>query len=152
LRGQRRAQKMQQCGFAAEQMRATGDVEKQPMRRIERHQRREAVAPVGDVIQQFGVGGLIGVEHLQMRANRPRIGQRQTDLEAEIGGGIIQRVDLQHVVLLGDDDAGVVLGDILELWRTFVFNPPAAVADELPLDAVDGQAWQPQAEDTPRVR
>ncbi len=62
LRGQRRAQKMHQCGLAAEQMRATGDVEKQAMRRIERHQRREAVAPVGDVIQQFGVGGLIGVE------------------------------------------------------------------------------------------
>jgi hypothetical protein len=41
-----------------------------------------------------------------MRADRPRIGQRQADLETKTGGGIIQRVDLQRIVLLGDDDAG----------------------------------------------
>jgi hypothetical protein len=118
------------------------------MRRIERHQRREAVAPVGDVIQQFGVGGLIGVEHPQMWTYGPRIGQRQADLEAEIGGGIIQRIDLQRVVLLGDDDARVV-GSIVDGKR---FTRRDAVVDGLPPDAVDGQAWQPQAEDTPRVR
>jgi hypothetical protein len=32
------------------------------------------------------------------------------------------------------------------------FNPRAAVGRKLPLDAVDGQAWQKQTEDTPPVR
>ena len=57
------AQHLHQRRFAAEQMGAAGDVEKQAMRGIERHQRREAVAPVGDVVQQAGVGGFIGIEH-----------------------------------------------------------------------------------------
>ena len=51
LPGQRFAKHLHQRGLAAEQMGAAGDVEKQPMRRIQRHQRREAVAPVGDVDQ-----------------------------------------------------------------------------------------------------
>jgi len=33
------------------------------MQRIDRHQRREAVAPVGNGIQRPGVGGFIGIEH-----------------------------------------------------------------------------------------
>ena len=53
---------LQQRGLAAEQMGAAGDVEKQAMRRIERHQRREAVAPVGDVVERLGVGRLVGVD------------------------------------------------------------------------------------------
>ena len=42
---------LHQRGLAAEQMGAAGDIQEQTMRRIERHQRREAVAPVGDVAQ-----------------------------------------------------------------------------------------------------
>ncbi len=52
-----------QRGLAAEQMGAAGDIEKQAVRGIQRYQRREAVAPVGDVIQRLGVGRLIGIEH-----------------------------------------------------------------------------------------
>ena len=80
---QRSAHRLHQRCFAAEQMGAAGDVEKQTMRRIERDQRREAVAPVGDVVQCLEIGGRIGVEHLHMRADRARIGQRQADLEPE---------------------------------------------------------------------
>ncbi len=50
-------------GLAAEQMGTAGDVEKQAMRRIDRHQRRETIAPVGNGIQRPGVGGFIGIEH-----------------------------------------------------------------------------------------
>ena len=50
-------------GLAAEQMGTAGDVEKQAMRRIDRHQRRETIAPVGDGIQRPGVGSFIGIEH-----------------------------------------------------------------------------------------
>ena len=42
--------------LAAEQMRAAGDVEHQPVRRIEPDQRRVAVAPVGDRFEQRAVG------------------------------------------------------------------------------------------------
>ena len=95
-------------GLAAEQMRAAGDVEKQAMRQIQRHQRRETVAPVGDVVDQhLRIRGRIGVEHLDVRTDRAGIGERQADFEAEFGGGIVQRGNLQRVVLLGDDDAGL---------------------------------------------
>ena len=62
-RGQRAAHHLHQRGLAAEQMGAAGNVEKQAMRGIQRHQRGEAVAPVGDIVQRLGVGGLIGIEH-----------------------------------------------------------------------------------------
>ena len=106
---QRGAYRLQQRGLAAEQMRAAGDVEEQTMRRIERHQRGETVAPVGDVVQGFGVGGRIGVEHFYLWTDRPRVGQRQADLEPEPRRGIVHRIDLQRVVLLGDDDGGIVV-------------------------------------------
>ena len=102
---QRTANHLHQCGLAAEQMRAAGDVEEQAVRGIQRHQRREAVAPVGDGVQRLRIRGLIGVEHLDVRTDRAGIGQRQADIEAEMGCGIIQRGNLQRVVLLGDDDA-----------------------------------------------
>ena len=51
--------------FAAEQMRAAGDVEQQAVRRIEADQRRVAVAPVGDGFEQPPVGLRIGVHDRQ---------------------------------------------------------------------------------------
>ena len=51
----------------------------------------------------------IGVEHFQIRTDGAGIGQRQTDLKAEPRGRIVQRVNLQRVVLLGDDDAWSVI-------------------------------------------
>ena len=108
------------------------------MRRIERHQRREAVAPVGDVVERLAIGGLVGVEHRQFRTDRAGIGERQTDRKAGTRGHLVERVDHQRVVLLGDDDVGRFI-------QLFVAIP------DLPLDAIDGQARQPQAEDTSTV-
>jgi hypothetical protein len=96
---------LHQRGLAAEQMRAAGDVKEQAMRGIQRHQRGEAVAPVGDGAQRLRVGGLVGIEHLYIRTDRAGIGQRQAGLKAEMGRGIIQRGNLQRVVLFGDDNA-----------------------------------------------
>jgi len=120
-------------------MGAAGDIEKQAMRGIQRHQRREAVAPVGDGIQRVSVGGFIGIEHKQMRTDGTGIGQWQADLKTEMGRGVIQRGNLQRVVLFGDDDAGLFA------------NRYCVAAPKLALDAVGGQARQPQAEDTPPV-
>ncbi len=103
---QRAADDLQQRTLAAEQMGAAGDVEIEPMRRIERHQRREAVAPVGDIVERLAVGDFIGVEHRQLRADRTGIGKRQADRESGVHSGFVERMDQNGVVLLGDDDAG----------------------------------------------
>jgi len=79
------------------------------MRRIERDQRRETVAPVGDGVQRLRIRGLVGVEHLYVRADRAGIGQRQADFKAETRCGVIQRINLQRVVLLCDDDAWLIV-------------------------------------------
>ncbi len=96
---------MQHRGLAAKQMGAAGDIQKQAMRRIERDQRRETVAPVGDVAERPGVGRLIGVEHCQMRTDGAGIGERQADGKAVMRGSIVERIDLKRVVLPGNDDA-----------------------------------------------
>jgi hypothetical protein len=76
------------------------------MRGIERHQRREAIAPVGDIAKRLGIGDRIGIEHRQFRTDRAGIGERQADLEAGTRREIVERIDLQRVVLLGDNDVG----------------------------------------------
>ena len=90
-------------------MHAAGDVEQQAVRRIQRHQRREAVAPAGDGVQGVSVGRFIGIVHPHLRTDGAGIGERQADVETEPGGRIVERENLQRVVLLGDDDAGIVI-------------------------------------------
>jgi hypothetical protein len=108
------------------------------MRRIECHQRGETIAPVGDIVQDFGIRDLIGVEHCQLGADGTGIGERQSDLKTVSRGLVVEGINLQRVVLLDDDDARSV-------------NRRDVLACGLTLDAIDGQARQPQAEDTPLV-
>ena len=107
------------------------------MRGIQCHQRREAVAPTGNGIQRVRVGGFIGIEHPQLRTDGAGVRKRQADLKAEGSGRVVERKNLQRVVLLGDDDAWIIASRY------------GVVAHALAPDAVDGQARQPQAEDTP---
>ena len=90
-------------------------------------------------LERLAVGDFIGIEHRQFGTDGAGIGERQADREAERAASIVERVDQQRVVLLGDDDAGR-------------FIQRGAAARKPALDAVDGQARQPQAEDTPPVR
>jgi len=60
-------------------------------------------------------------------------------MQTEAFGGLIQRMDHQRIVVLDDDDAGLI----------GLTQPGAA---KKPLDPVDGQARQPQAEDPPTVQ
>jgi len=114
------------------------------MRRIERHQRGETVAPVGDVVEQFGIMRLIRVEHDKMRADGPGICQRHADVEAIMRRRVVERIKLQRVMLFGDDDAGRIVA---------LFNPRVFLGCQFALDAIDRQARQPQAENPPpRVR
>ena len=130
------------------------------MRQVERDQRRETIAPVGDVIKGFGVGDRIGIEHRQFGADSAGIGERQTDLEAAARRDVIEGINLQRVVLLGDDNAGYFS---LHLSRKrgrkrsirvvkSIFSLRDVLSRKLPFDAVDGQARQPQAENAPPVR
>jgi hypothetical protein len=130
-------QRLQQCGFAAEQMRAAADVEKETMWRIERHQRRKTVAPVRDVAQRFCIGHDIRVKHLQVRTHRPGIGQGLADMQTQTRRCIVERMDHQRIVVLDDDDARIIVFIQLAVEKT--------------LDPIDRQARQPQAEDTPTV-
>ena len=78
------------------------------MRRIERHQRRETIAPVGDIIQHPGIRRFVSVEHLDVRTDGPGVGERYADIEADARGSVIQCGNLQRVVLLRHDDAGAL--------------------------------------------
>jgi len=80
------------------------------VRRIERHQRREAVAPVGDVIQRVGVGSLVGIEHPQLRTDGAGIGERQADIETEPGGRIVERKICSALFCLATTMLGSLLG------------------------------------------
>jgi hypothetical protein len=79
------------------------------MRRIERHQRRKAVAPIGKRIQSAGVGGFIRIVHLQLRTDGAGIGKRQADVKAALCGPLVQRNNLLRVVLFGNDNARMIL-------------------------------------------
>src|SRR3954453_8492851 len=124
------------------------------MRRVERHQGCKSVTPLGNGIQCLGVGSLIGIVHVQLRTNGAGIGERQADLETEPRSCLIERNDLQGVVFFGGDGASAVLLCRFLLIRTGtgpVVSRRGVVVRGLTFDAVGGQLWQPQAEDTPPV-
>ncbi|GCC48831.1 hypothetical protein chiPu_0033187 [Chiloscyllium punctatum] len=100
---------LQQRALAAEQVRAAGDVEEQAIGRIERDQRREAVAPVGDVVQHLQIGCGIGVVDRELRADRARIGQRQSDRQPGPHCGLVDGMQQDRVVIFCDHNAGEIV-------------------------------------------
>jgi hypothetical protein len=48
-----------------------------------------------------------------LRADRAGVGERQADLKPETGRGLIERENLQRVVLFGYDDAGRLANGIV---------------------------------------
>ncbi len=83
-----------------------------------------------------------------MRADGAGIGERQADLKTKTRGRVVERKNLQRIVLLGDDNAGIASPEFL---AGIIASQRGVAARELAFDAVDGQARQPQAEDTPPV-
>ncbi len=89
--------------LAAEQMRATRDVQRQSGRRVEPDERRIAIAPVGDGREQDAVGIRIGVHDGEGRIHRLGVGQCHAGAQAEPRGRIVHGRDLQGALdLLGD--------------------------------------------------
>ena len=77
-----------------------------------------------------------------MRTDGAGIGQRQAHIKAETRSRVVERKNLQRIVLLGNNNAGIIA-------RVLAFSQRGVALPKLAFDTVDGQARQPQAEDTP---
>jgi hypothetical protein len=51
------------------------------------------IAPVGDIVERPGIRRLVGVEHLQMRADGAGIGERLADGKTISDCGLIQGIN-----------------------------------------------------------
>jgi len=109
------------------------------MRRVERHQRREAVAPIGDAFEHLGVSREISLVHDEVGTDRAGIRQRLAEADAVTRRGLVERMDEQCIGVLDDDDLRLALRR-------------SAGEGQLSFDPIDGQARQPQAEDPSPVR
>ena len=93
-----------QAGLAAEEMSAAGDVEHQPVRGIERHQRRETLAigrkPGQEPLVLLGLGGQGG----QVRDAGARIGQGQAARQAQSDGTAVAFGQFEGPLLARDED------------------------------------------------
>ncbi len=99
LRGQAADKRRAHLRGVAKQMRAAGDVQKQTLRRIERHDRREALAPAGDVIQQFQIGFIFGHTRGKRGDTRARISEREARLESRFARGHVYRGERDAVAV-----------------------------------------------------
>lgn len=111
-----------QGGFTAQEVRAAGDVQLQPVGWCEPHQRGIAQAPARDLFQQVGIGRRISLFHRDGGKHGAYIGQRHACLQAKPRRSIVYRRQAQRVAVRARDD----------LWL------PA-----MPRDAVGGQPAQP---------
>ena len=96
LRGEPRDQIATERLFATEQMRTTGDIERKTVGRREPDQRGEAVAPVGDCVQQTLVRVRIGVFDGKRGIHGARVGECHAGLEPQARRGVVQRGDPQR--------------------------------------------------------
>jgi len=106
LRGKAALHRGQKDRLAAEEMRRPRHIEQKPMWRIKRHQGREAIAPIGDALQQLCIGEEIGVENLKRRDPGPGIGQRHAFAKTEPRGFHVHGRQAQSVVVLRGQHQG----------------------------------------------
>lgn len=124
--------------LAAEEMRDAGHVEHQSIGAVERDERREAGAGVGDPLEKLRLGRRIGLDRDERRMARPRIGERQADAEAEPGGAGVDADQALGAFDLGDGD---------ERGRI-----PARLFTTQLVPAICRQARQPEGEKPPDRR
>ena len=73
------------------------------MRRIERDERRIAVAPIGKLLQKRMIRRFIRLGDAKIRYRAARIGKALAEPDAPQLGGPVQRDDAHRVSDLGDD-------------------------------------------------
>ena len=114
--------------FAAVEMRAAGDVEREAVRRVAGDERRVAQAPVGDVLQELRVGVRILRHDVERGMHRARLRQRQPRMKPEPHRGVVDRGEHVGIAALAVDGER----------RARILTRPG--------DAVGGEAAEPQAE------
>ena len=73
------------------------------MRRIERDERRIAVAPVGELFEQRVVGRLVGLRDAKIGNGAARIGKAHAEADAPPLGDPVDGDDAERVLDLRDD-------------------------------------------------
>jgi len=92
-----------QAFLAAEQVRATGDIEDQPVGRIHCHQRRVACRSLGQLFEPMVIGRFVKILGNQLGQARPGIGQGHARLKAMAARGLIDRRKPQRALRLDDE-------------------------------------------------
>ena len=92
--------------FAAEQMGAAGDVEKQAVGAVQRHQRGVAVAPVGKAFEQAAVGLRIGLDDVDRGMHGARIGNAHAALQMKRLSPLVEGRDALRVPVAMADHTG----------------------------------------------
>ena len=129
-----RQQVVAQPLLAAEKMRAAADVEQDAVGRIGGHERRVALAPVGDGVEETRVGRLVLGHGCERGIHGAGLRQRETgDDAAPLRRGIDRDQEVE-VAALAEDGEG------------------RSGLTRLPRDAVGRQPLQPQAQNPLRAR
>ena len=94
--------------LAAVKMRAAANVEQQTVGRIASHQRRVAQAPVGDALEQRGVGLGVFLDRFQRGMHGARLRQRHAGLGAQSLRRVIDGGEQFGITALAVDDCCVI--------------------------------------------
>jgi hypothetical protein len=94
--------------FTSKQMGAAGDVEGKAVRRHEPDQRRIAIAPIGNRLQQTLVCLRIGMFHGKCRIHGARIGKSHPGAQPKAGCSIIEGRDAQRRFDRRDDNERLI--------------------------------------------
>jgi hypothetical protein len=102
-----------QLVLAAIKMIAAGNVEQQPIGRIDRDHRREAVAIFGNAFEKIGIGERIHLLDAQIGNARPRIGQRKAWCKTEPACLRTHRRKPHSALYLLDQDKRRLIGFVM---------------------------------------
>ncbi len=83
---------------------STRHIEQKSVWRINRHKRRETLAPIGNGVEQFRVRRFVGLHDIERRDFRARIGKRHAGAKFQPRGMCIHRVHAHCVFVLVRDD------------------------------------------------
>ncbi len=98
-----------ESAFASEQMRTTGDVEKQTIGGIKRNDGRKAFAPGGDIIERARVFVRIGFDGGELGMNGARIRKRHGEPQAKRRCARVEAGHQEGAGFLGVDRKGAPL-------------------------------------------
>jgi hypothetical protein len=93
-----------QLGLAAKQVIASGNVEQQPVRCIDHHDRREPVAILGDALEQSSIRDAIHLLDAKIRITRPGVGKRESRRKAKLPCVRTDRLQPRDIPDLLDQD------------------------------------------------